>query len=74
MVGFLYSLWAKVEELGGIIKSNKYGHVQYVVFPDEATAKEFMDTAPNQEIWFDALSNKVRLDQTGTMVTLSWPS
>ena len=73
MVGFLYSLWARVEELDGIIHEDKAHRVIGVTFPNEAHAKGFMDTAMDTERWFDAISPKAVLNKNGREVHITWP-
>ena len=74
MVGFLYSLWARVEELGGTIHEDKNHRVIGVTMALAEDARQFVDRAQDSELWFDAISPKATLNKNGREVHITWPS
>lgn len=74
MNGFLFSLWERTAELGGIIHESDDHQIIGVTFKNEEDAAGFVKYAGNPDMWIDALNGNAILTKDGLEVHISWPT
>lgn len=73
MSGFLFSLWERTAELGGIIHENDEHQIIGVTFKSEEDAAGFVKYACNPDMWIDALNHRAILNKNAREVHINWP-